>query len=135
MNINDRFRRYALLASDAVGSVSGFFTGCALVVLWAAIGPLLRFSDTWQLIINTGTSILTFLIVFLIQYAQNRDTRAIRLKLDELILSVKGERSAAIDLDRLSEAELEDLEEHLRRWHQQHRRNNPSGAGSPSESA
>jgi low affinity Fe/Cu permease len=116
MKSNGGFRGYAQGASDAVGSPWAFAGACALVVLWAAAGPFLGFSDTWQLIINTGTSILTFLIVFLIQHAQNRDTRAIRLKLDELLLAIEGARSPMLDLDRLSEEQMTELEERVRHW-------------------
>jgi low affinity Fe/Cu permease len=125
MTLDDRFRGYALVASDAVGSAWAFISACLLVVLWAASGPFLGFSNTWQLIINTGTSILTFLIVFLIQHAQNRDTRAIRLKLDELILAIAGARSPVIDLDRLSEEQMTELEEQFRRRHQQQEQRSP----------
>ena len=96
-----------------------FLIACSLVVLGAISGPFLNFSDTSQLIVNTGTSILTFLIVFLIQHPQNRDTRAIRRKLDELIVTIRGGHRPAIDLDRLSEEQMIELEEHFRRWHQQ----------------
>jgi low affinity Fe/Cu permease len=125
MTLDDRFRGYALVASDVVGSAWAFISACLLVVLWAASGPFLGFSNTWQLIINTGTSILTFLIVFLIQHAQNRDTRAIRLKLDELILAIAGARSPVIDLDRLSEEQMTELEEQFRRRHQQQEQRSP----------
>jgi low affinity Fe/Cu permease len=120
MKSNDGFRGFAQVASDAVGSPWAFAGACAVVVLWAATGPFMGFSDTWQLIINTGTSILTFLIVFLIQHAQNRDTRAIRLKLDELLLAIEGAQSPVIDLDRLSEEQITELEERVRHWHKRH---------------
>jgi low affinity Fe/Cu permease len=108
-----------------VGSAWAFLIACVLVVLWAATGPFLRFSDTWQLIINTSTSVLTLLIVFLIQHAQNRDTRSIRLKLDELLLAIKGKDSAAVDLDRLTEEQLAELEQRFHRWHQQRESKTP----------
>src|SRR6266487_1392466 len=101
--MKERFRIYARVASDIVGSANAFLVACLLVVLWAAAGPFLHFSDSWQLLVNTATSILTFLIVFLIQHTQNRDTRAIRLKLDELLRTIGGARTSLIDLERLSD--------------------------------
>jgi low affinity Fe/Cu permease len=119
--MNERFNRYALAASDFVGSTGAFFAALALVAAWAVTGPLMSFSNTWQLIINSGTSILTFLIVFLIQHAQNRDTRSIRLKLDE----IQGARPALVDLDRLSDDEIARLEEEFKRWRQRMDRGKP----------
>src|SRR4051794_14091498 len=84
------FRKFAQSAANAMGSPSAFFVSCVLLLVWAATGPVFHFSDTWQLIINTATTIVTFLMVFLIQSTQNRDAKAIHLKLDELIRSVKG---------------------------------------------
>src|SRR6185312_3632233 len=81
------FRRFAQAASSAMGKPWAFSCAAGVVALWALLGPLFHFSDTWQLVINTGTTIITFLMVFLIQHTQNRDTEAIRLKLDELILA------------------------------------------------
>lgn len=92
-----------------------------IIVLWAVTGPIFGFSDTWQLVINTGTTIVTFLMVFLIQNTQNRDTEALQIKLDELIRAVKGARNEVIDLEELDEKELEairkeylELAEHAR---------------------
>lgn len=87
-----------------------FFATLAIVVVWAATGPLFNYTDTWQLIINTGTTIVTFLMVFLIQNTQNRDARAIHLKLDELIRGMKGARNRLIDLEEMSEEELDNLQ-------------------------
>ena len=109
------FSRYALAASDFVGGDVAFFGACALILVWAAAGPFLHFSEAWQLTVNTGTSIVTFLIVFLIQHAQDRDTRSIRLKLDELLRVIEGTRPALFDLD-LSEKEIEDLERQFKDW-------------------
>ena len=86
-----------------------FFLAIAVIVVWALTGPLFHFSDTWQLIINTGTTIITFLMVFLIQNTQNRDARAIHLKVDELIRAVHGARNKMMDLERLSDEELTEL--------------------------
>ena len=103
-------RRFARWSSDRLGSPPAFLTAVAVVVIWALTGPLFQFSETWQLVINTGTTIVTFLMVFLIQNTQNRDAKAIHLKLDELIRSVKGARNQLIDLEELSEEELDDLQ-------------------------
>jgi low affinity Fe/Cu permease len=105
------FRSLAQRASTAVGRPWAFASAVATVLLWACLGPLFKFSDTWQLVINTGTTIITFLMVFLIQSAQNRDTEALRLKLDAIILSLSAVSNTFVDLDRLSDEELE----HLRR--------------------
>ena len=93
-----------------VGSAWAFVVALSIVVVWALLGPIYHFSDTWQLVINTGTTIVTFLIVFLIQGSQNRDTRAIRLKLDELIRAVHGARNHLIELDEMTDAELDELQ-------------------------
>ncbi|GAB4212055.1 MAG: hypothetical protein OHK0022_47390 [Roseiflexaceae bacterium] len=94
--MNELFRKFANKTSDIVGSPWAFIAAVALIIGWAASGPLFGFSDTWQLVINTGTTIITFLMVFLIQNTQNRDARAIHLKLDELIRSVKGARNSTL---------------------------------------
>jgi len=108
--LTDAFHDFAKSLAAAVGSPWVFITALAVVVLWSATGPLFHYSDTWQLVINTGTTIVTFLMVFLIQNTQNRDAKAIHLKLDELIRSVKGARNQLIDLEELSEEELDDLQ-------------------------
>lgn len=108
--IGDLFRLLAQRSADALGSSGAFFAAVALVAGWALTGPLFDFSDTWQLVINTGTTIVTFLMVFLIQNAQNRDAKALHLKLDELIHSIHGARNRLIDLQNCSDAELADLE-------------------------
>ncbi|MBP7147819.1 MAG: low affinity iron permease family protein [Acidobacteria bacterium] len=105
------FRAFSEHAATAVGSVWAFVLACAVVVTWALSGRFFHFSDTWQLVINTGTTIVTFLMVFLIQNTQNRDARAIHLKLDELIRSIKGARNEMIDLEGLSDDELQHLQE------------------------
>jgi len=108
--LTDAFHDFAKSLAAAVGSPWAFITALAVVALWSATGPLFHYSDTWQLVINTGTTIETFLMVFLIQNTQNRDAKAIHLKLDELIRSVKGARNQLIDLEELSEEELDDLQ-------------------------
>jgi len=107
--IRDRFVDAARFVSDIVGSAWAFAVAIGIVVVWAISGPMFSFSDTWQLVINTGTTIVTFLMVFLIQSTQNRDAKAVHLKLDELIRAVKGARNSLVDLEHLSEQELEDL--------------------------
>jgi low affinity Fe/Cu permease len=92
--------------SDRVGSPPAFFLAICVIIIWAVTGPLFHFSDTWQLIINTGTTIITFLMVFVIQNSQNRDAKAIHLKLDELIRAVKGARNSMMELEDLSDDEL-----------------------------
>jgi low affinity Fe/Cu permease len=121
--MNDRFNRWALRASDFVGSSGAFVGASVIILLWAMTGPLMDYSDTWQLIVNTGTSVVTFLIVFLIQHAQNRDARSIRLKLDELLRVTQGARPFLLDLDRLSEREIEDLERQFIEWRKKAERN------------
>jgi low affinity Fe/Cu permease len=105
------FRKFSHSVSSFVGNPVAFFLSVALVVIWALSGPLFSYSDTWQLTINTGTTIVTFLIVFLIQNTQNRDTKAINLKLDELIVAVKSARNSIINVDELSDEKLQQLEE------------------------
>ena len=90
-----------------------FVTSVLIVLIWATTGPLFNYSDTWQLVINTGTTIITFLMVFLIQATQNRDSQAFHVKLDELIRAVKGARNSLLDLDNLSDEELDKLHEHF----------------------
>jgi low affinity Fe/Cu permease len=105
----DRFGRFASVASSCVGSKWAFILAGAVIVLWAATGPVFHYSDTWQLIINTGTTIVTFLMVFLIQNTQNRDARAINLKLDELIRAIDNAGNHMIDIENLSDIELDVL--------------------------
>jgi low affinity Fe/Cu permease len=106
---NDFFRKFARHTSSGVGSPWAFVLAVAIIVVWALTGPIFHFSDTWQLVINTGTTIITFLMVFLIQNTQNRDAVAIHLKLDELIRALKGARNKLVDLEELSDEELEAL--------------------------
>jgi len=103
----DRFRHAAFRTASIVGSHWAFLVAVIVVIAWAATGPFFHFSDTWQLVINTGTTIVTFLMVFLIQASQNRDSKAIQLKLDELIRAQKKARNVFADIEEASEAELD----------------------------
>ena len=105
------FHKFANKTSELVGSPWSFIAAVLVIVIWAVSGPLFGFSDTWQLVINTGTTIVTFLMVFLIQNTQNRDAKAIHLKLDELLRGVEGARTGLVDLEDLSEEELQKLQE------------------------
>jgi low affinity Fe/Cu permease len=109
------FRKFAQTTSQAVGSSWSFILAVAIIIVWAITGPMFHYSDTWQLVINTGTTIITFLMVFLIQNTQNRDAMAIHLKLDELIRGVKGARTHLVELEDLSDDELERLQEQFKR--------------------
>lgn len=111
----EAFRGFSKRTSDLVGTPVAFLGAVGLIVLWAATGPSFDYSDTWQLVINTGTTIVTFLMVFLIQNTQNRDSRAIHLKLDELIKALRGARNSVIDLDRLSDEQLKKLEDEYKK--------------------
>jgi low affinity Fe/Cu permease len=113
--VRDAFRVFAQRSAAMLGSAWAF-TGAALVILvWLLTGPMFHFSDTWQLIINTATTVITFLMVFLIQNTQNRDAKAMHLKLDELIRAIKDARDELVDLEGLSDEELKKLEEQFRR--------------------
>lgn len=113
--MNEIFRKFSQTVSHIVGSSWAFITAVTIVIVWAATGPIFGFSDTWQLVINTGTTIITFLMVFLIQNTQNRDAKAIHLKLDELLKGVGGARTSLVDLEELSDEELEQLQKEFRR--------------------
>jgi low affinity Fe/Cu permease len=113
--MKSQFHRFATWVSRVVGSPVAFALALATIVLWAFSGPLFRFSDTWQLVINTSTTIINFLMVVLIQHTQNRDARAIQLKLDELIRASKGVRNRLIDLEELSDGELDQLQTEFQR--------------------
>ena len=112
---HELFRKFAHRTSTGVGSPWAFVLACAVILAWAVTGPLFGFSDTWQLVINTGTTIVTFLMVFLIQNTQNRDAIAIHLKLDKLIRALKGARDQLVDVEELSDEELERLRREFRR--------------------
>src|SRR5262245_58582573 len=113
--VRDAFRSFAHRSSNLLGSAWAFCGAVLVIVLWLVTGPAFHFSDTWQLIINTATTVITFLMVFLIQNTQNRDAKAVHLKLDELIRAVKGARNQLVDLENLSDDDLKKLENQFRR--------------------
>lgn len=105
--MRDLFHRVARRVSNAMGSPAAFFIALIVILSWAVTGPMFGYSNTWQLIINTGTTIATFLMVFLIQNTQNRDSRVLQLKLDELLRSSPGARNSLVELEDLTEEELD----------------------------
>ncbi len=113
--MNEFFRYFAEKTAKAVGSPWAFVGAVAIIIIWGLSGPIFRFSDTWQLIINTGTTIVTFLIVFLIQNTQNRDSRIAHLKLDELLRGVEGARTSFVSLDKMTDAELDEVQKEFER--------------------
>jgi low affinity Fe/Cu permease len=113
--MKDVFRKFAHTTSEAAGSSWAFLLAVVVIITWAISGPFFHFSETWQLVINTGTTIVTFLMVFLVQNAQNRDTKATHIKLDELIYATKKARNKLIDAENLSDDALEEQTEALRR--------------------
>jgi low affinity Fe/Cu permease len=117
--ITDRFHRFSRRIATIVGNPLSFAAALMVIVVWGITGPLFHFSDTWQLVINTGTTIVTFLMVFLIQNTQNRDAKALHLKLDELLRGVRGARNQLIDLEELSDEELIALEAEFKQLHEQ----------------
>lgn len=104
---NSWFTRFAKTASRTTGRPATFVIAALVIVLWAMTGPIFHFSDTWQLVINTSTTIITFLMVFLIQNTQNRDTEALQIKLDELIRSIENAHNALLDLEELDDEQLD----------------------------
>ena len=113
--VQDGFRHFAHRSAKVLGSAWAFIGAIFIIAVWGLTGPAFHFSDTWQLIINTGTTIVTFLMVFLIQNTQNRDAKAMHLKLDELIRAIRGARNRLVDLEKLSDEELKKLEEQFTR--------------------
>lgn len=112
--MKDIFRAIANRISAWTGTATVFLSAVLIVIIWAATGPVFHFSDTWQLVINTGTTIITFLMVFLIQNTQNRDGKAVQLKLDELIRATKGARNQYVGLEDLSDADLAELDKEFK---------------------
>jgi len=107
-----RFERFSAKATKWTGSLWAFGIALAVILAWGVTGPIFGFSDTWQLVINTGTTIVTFLMVFLIQHTQNKDTHAMELKLNEIVAALEGASNRLIDVEELSEKELETLHAH-----------------------
>jgi low affinity Fe/Cu permease len=133
--VSDAFRVFARRSSSVLGSAWAFAGAVLIIVVWALTGPTFHFSDTWQLIINTGTTIVTFLMVFLIQNTQNRDAKAVHLKLDEVIRALKNARNELVDLEDLSDEDLKKLEGQFQRLREraEHDENQPSRHIEPTE--
>lgn len=123
--MKELFRKISAKISNAVGSAYAFLIALSVIIIWGISGPMFGFSDTWQLVINTGTTIITFLMVFLIQNTQNRDSKGIHLKLDELIANTKGASNTFMDLDTLSDDDLNRLDEHFKNYHTTSLHNDP----------
>jgi low affinity Fe/Cu permease len=125
--VSDAFRIFAKRASRVLGSAWAFAGAILIIVIWALTGPVFHYSDTWLLIINTVTTIVTFLMVFLIQNTQNRDAKAAQLKLDEVIRALKGARNELVELEKLSDEDLTSLEKQFERVRKKAERdgNNP----------
>ena len=109
------FHKFATSISEIVGTPWAFLTALLLVILWVAAGPVFQYSDSWQLVINTSTTIITFLMVFIIQSSQNRDTKAIHIKLDELLRAVHGARTGLVNIEHLSDEDLLQLQQEFER--------------------
>jgi len=121
--VSDAFRLFARRSSTVLGSAWAFGIAILIIVIWGLTGPAFHYSNTWQLIINTGTTIVTFLMVFLIQNTQNRDAKAAHLKLDEIIRALKGARNELIDLENLADEDLTSLEKQFERVRKKAERN------------
>ena len=113
--MQERFRKFACKVAEQVGSHWAFFLALLVIIAWLISGPIFHFSDTWQLVINTGTTVVTFLMVFLIQATQNRDAAAIHLKLDKLIRAQRSARNIFADLENATVEEIKDLQEEFKK--------------------
>ena len=129
MSIASSFTRFAKWTARMSGHPSTFLLAVTIILVWAITGPIFHFSDTWQLVINTGTTVVTFLMVFLIQNTQNRDASAMHLKLDELIRALEGAHNTAVDLEDLTDEELERLKSHYFRLAERARAHLEEGEG------
>ena len=136
-SLGQMLERFSRKATEATGTSAAFIIALGIIIVWIVTGPLFHFSDTWQLVINTGTTIVTFLMVFLIQNTQNRDAKAAHLKLDELIRAIKNARNELVDLEELSDEELQKLEAQFRRMREraENDETSPSRHVDPVESA
>ena len=118
MNLNNAFRKFAAKAAEITGRAQTFIISLVIVAIWAIVGPFYNYSDTWQLFINTSTTVLTLFMVFIIQNTQNRDSKAQHLKLDELIKSLKGtSHDRFVKVEELPDDEIEELQEKFRKLH------------------
>jgi low affinity Fe/Cu permease len=134
--VSDAFRIFARRSSIVLGSAWAFASAILVIIIWGLTGPTFHYSNTWQLIINTGTTIVTFLMVFLIQNTQNRDAKAAHLKLDELIRALKGARNELIDLEKLTDEDLATLEKQFERVRKKaERKENDAGGMSQAKRA
>ena len=129
----DRFQAFATRCSQVAGSRLTFSTAVLLIVVWAVTGPFFHYSDAWQLVVNTATTIITFLMVFLIQNAQNRDSHALHLKLDEIIRSLRGANNKMIDIEKLSDQELAELATEYQKIRNECESRTSSGVADPGE--
>jgi low affinity Fe/Cu permease len=116
--VREGFRRFSQWTSHATGTPYAFVLALLVIVVWMVTGPLFGFSDTWQLVINTGTTIVTFLMVFILQNTQDRDNTAMQLKLDELLRALRKARTELVDIEELPDDELQDLEKEFRTMHE-----------------
>ena len=116
--MNELFHKIASKVSGAAGSPWGFILAVSLIIVWALLGSTFNYSSEWQLVVNTGTTIITFLMVFLIQNTQNRDAKALHLKLDELLKGVKGARTGMVDVEDVSDEELDKLHKEFSDLHE-----------------
>ena len=122
MRTNDLFRRFAIKVAQIAGTPYAFFTALTVIITWAFTGPIFGFSNTWQLFINTGTTIITLLMVFLIQNTQNRDSKAIHIKLDELLMAIRGARNVLVNLEELPDEEIEHLHQEFQVLHKHYQK-------------
>lgn len=122
--MSNKFRKFAQKIASIAGSPQTFVIAVGIIVVWASVGSFFNYSTNWQLFVNTTTTIVTFLMVFLIQNTQNRDTKAIHLKLDELIKSIKGAREELIDIEEQEDNELEQLQEEFQKLHDKYIKEN-----------
>ncbi|MCX7996979.1 MAG: low affinity iron permease family protein [Patescibacteria group bacterium] len=118
--MDDLFRSLARWTADVVGRAHAFLIAVLVIVVWAITGPVFEFSDTWQLIINTGTTIITFLMVFLIQNTQNRESKAMHVKLDEIIRSTRNAKNSLMDAEEMTDEQLDELMEKFKKLSQVH---------------